>query len=119
MITLIGDHHRKQRKLLNPVFSIAHMRRMIPLFNEVGLRVSRLSHPLVRTNNPLAHPCSQLQKAIELRVAGKGDPIELDMATWMGRTALELIGRAGLGYSFDPLVTDKPDDFGTAVKNLQ
>jgi hypothetical protein len=23
-----GDHHRKQRKMLNPVFSIAHMREM-------------------------------------------------------------------------------------------
>ncbi len=34
-----GDHHRKQRKLLNPVFSIAHMRRMIPIFNTVGHRV--------------------------------------------------------------------------------
>ena len=29
VLTLIsGDQHRKQRKMLNPVFSIAHMRRM-------------------------------------------------------------------------------------------
>ena len=40
------------------------------------------------------------------------------MLTWMGRTVLELIGQAGLGYSFDPLVTDKADDFATAVKSL-
>ena len=38
------------------------------------------------------------------------------MLTWMARTALELIGQAGLGYSFDPLVADKPDDFAVAVK---
>ncbi|EJF59821.1 cytochrome P450 [Dichomitus squalens] len=97
LLSTLGDHHRKQRKLLNPVFSIAHMRRMIPIFNDVGLR---------------------LQKAIESRVSPQGDPVELDMLTWMGRTALELIGQAGLGYSFDPLVTDKPDDFAIAVKNF-
>ncbi|TBU34358.1 cytochrome P450 [Dichomitus squalens] len=97
LLSTLGDHHRKQRKLLNPVFSIAHMRRMIPIFNDVGRR---------------------LQKAIESRVNPQGDPVELDMLTWMGRTALELIGQAGLGYSFDPLVTDKPDDFAIAVKNF-
>ena len=59
----------------------------------------------------------KLQDAVAARI--KGDQREIDMLDWMGRTALELIGRAGLGYSFDPLVTDKPDDFGTAVKNLQ
>ncbi len=35
----LGDHHRKQRKLLNPVFSIANMRRMIPIFNDVACQV--------------------------------------------------------------------------------
>ena len=36
----------------------------------------------------------------------------------MGRTALELIGQAGLGYSFDPLVAEAPDDFAAAIKSF-
>ena len=32
--------HRRQRKMLNPVFSIKHMRHMIPIFNDVGHKVS-------------------------------------------------------------------------------
>lgn len=36
----IGDHHRRQRKLLNPVFSIAHLRHLTPIFFEVMHRVS-------------------------------------------------------------------------------
>ena len=36
-----GDKHRKQRKMLNPVFSIAHMRQMIPIFHAVVHRVCR------------------------------------------------------------------------------
>ncbi len=42
----------------------------------------------------------------------------MDMLAWMGRTALELIGQAGLGYSFDPLVADTPDDFAMAIKAI-
>lgn len=38
------------------------------------------------------------------------------MATWTGRTALEIMGQAGLGYSFDPLVSDKPDEYAAALK---
>ena len=36
----------------------------------------------------------------------------------MGRTALELIGRGGLGYSFDPLVAESKDEFTESVKGL-
>ena len=82
--------------MLNPVFSTAHMRRMVPLFNSV---------------------CLRLQTAISQRVGD--DPVELDMIAWMGRTALELIGQAGLGHSFDPLVSDSADEFGAAVKATQ
>ncbi|KAH9857416.1 cytochrome P450 [Lenzites betulinus] len=98
LLATLGDHHRKQRKLLNPVFSIAHMRRMIPIFNEVSRK---------------------LQKGIEDRVVGKEGPVELDMLNWMGRTALELIGQSGFGYSFDPLVADSADEFCTAIKSFQ
>jgi hypothetical protein len=28
---------------------------------------------------------------------------QIDMLRWMSRTALELIGQSGLGYTFDPL----------------
>ena len=31
---------------------------------------------------------------------------EIDMLHWTSRTALELIGRTGLGYSFDTLKAD-------------
>lgn len=43
---------------------------------------------------------------------------EIDILHWMGRTALELIGQGGLGYSFDPLVEDVSNHFAEAVKNL-
>ncbi|KAI0754292.1 cytochrome P450 [Daedaleopsis nitida] len=98
LLATLGERHRKQRKMLNPVFSIAHMRQIIPIFNAV---VNRLT------------------TAIESRVNNNVDAVELDIIVWMGRAALELIGQAGLGYSFDPLTSDAPDAFGTAIKAFQ
>ncbi|KAF8896616.1 cytochrome P450 [Infundibulicybe gibba] len=80
LVDLLGEHHRKQRKMLNPVFSIAHMRQMVPIFYNV------------------AH---KLQDAITSRV--ENGPREVEIVQWMTRTALELIGQSGLGYSFDSL----------------
>ena len=93
------------------------MRRMIPIFNDVGHKVPiplPSFFPSFETGR--SHAAPQLQTAIESRVPSDGAFAELDMLTWMARTALELIGQAGLGYSFDPLVADKPDDFAVAVK---
>ena len=38
-IMLSGARHRKQRKMLNPVFSIKHMREMTPIFYDIAHRV--------------------------------------------------------------------------------
>ncbi|KAF9806968.1 hypothetical protein IEO21_08435 [Rhodonia placenta] len=91
-----GDKHRKQRKLLNPVFSIRHMRHMLPIFYGV---------------------VHKLRDAIAMRVSD--GPAEIDFLHWMGRTALELIGQGGLGYSFDKLVEDGDNEYGHAIKSLQ
>lgn len=58
----------------------------------------------------------QLRDAITAQV--KGGPVEVDILSWMGRTALELIGQGGLGYSFDDLVSNTPDEFGESIKAL-
>ncbi|PIL26726.1 cytochrome P450 [Ganoderma sinense ZZ0214-1] len=93
----LGEHHRKQRKLLNPVFSINHMRHMMPTFYKVTYK---------------------LREAIEQCVRHGGGPTEVNMVMWMGRTALELVGQAGLGYSFGKLTEETPDELGDALKSL-
>ncbi|KAJ3829902.1 cytochrome P450 [Lentinula raphanica] len=85
LLSTAGESHRKQRKMLNPVFSIAHMRSMIPIFYDV---------------------VDQLRDALSRRV--QGGPQEIDLLGWMARTALELIGQSGLGYSFDDMMDDVP-----------
>ncbi|KAI5895540.1 cytochrome P450 [Schizophyllum commune H4-8] len=92
----LGEKHRKQRKLMNPVFSIAHMRNMIPMFQEV---IGKLRNTLEEIT--------------------EDGPREVDVLHWMSRTALELIGRNGLGYSFDSLAVNDPGNpYSSSIKEL-
>ena len=47
------------------------------------------------------------------------NPFQIDIVPWMARTALELIGQSGLGYSFDSLTEDAtPHPYSDSVKKL-
>jgi cytochrome P450 len=37
--TWIGDHHKAQRKMMNPVFSVDNLRLMLPIFLDVAYNV--------------------------------------------------------------------------------
>ena len=107
--------------MLNPVFSVKHLREMTPLFYNVIHRVRRSSISTMAvyiTHAPSVRRV-QTRDAIMKRVrAGPKDGIELDMVSWSGRTTLEVLGQAGLGHSFDPLTADQPDEFATAVQEF-
>ncbi|KAI9440827.1 cytochrome P450 [Lactarius indigo] len=92
VISTTGAHHRKQRKMLNPVFSANHLRHMTPIFH----RVAR-----------------QLRGNLESIVSD--GPQEVNVADWIGKFALELIGEAGLGYSFGTL-EGRNDEYRRALK---
>ncbi|KAI0720735.1 cytochrome P450 [Cerioporus squamosus] len=95
IISVTGDMHRRQRKMLTPVFSARHLKELVPIFYQV-------THKLV--------------DAISSRV--QADLQDVDVLGWMGRAALELIGQTGIGHSFDPLTEDVADAYAEAVKNF-
>ncbi|KZP14957.1 cytochrome P450 [Athelia psychrophila] len=95
LASTLGEHHRKQRKMLNPAFSPRHLQEMVPIFYNV-------SH--------------KLREAILSRVTA--GPQEIDMLHWFGRTALEFVGQSGLGYSFDHLDDRPPHPYSLNMKNL-
>ena len=98
---------------MNPVFSVNHMRHMLPIFYSVCQNVSR--QQILWAPMPLP-TYIQLQVAIAARL--QNGPREIDMLHWMGRAALEMVGQAGLGHSFDPLVEDREDPYSQAVKGI-
>lgn len=93
LLSTLGEQHRKQRKMLNPVFSPKHMRDLAPIFY------------------PIAH---QLRNILAQKV--KEGEEDIDMSTWMSRAALEYIGQGGMGYQFDALDLKKTNKYHDAVK---
>ncbi|KAI9442924.1 cytochrome P450 [Lactarius indigo] len=87
-----GAQHRMQRKLLNPAFNIKHMRYMTPIFYRIT---------------------KQLRENLWSIVSNGQE--EIDVADWMGKVALELIGQAGLGYSFG-IFEGRDDEYCKALK---
>ncbi|KAF5343006.1 hypothetical protein D9758_013693 [Tetrapyrgos nigripes] len=108
LVTIQGEAHRKQRRALNPVFSIAHMRNMLPIFYDVVHKVSiTLIHELrFPTHDLVSGIRNQLEDGLSSKFKDENAPQEIEILSWMSRTALELVGQAGLGYSFDDLADD-------------
>ncbi|KAJ6607567.1 cytochrome P450 [Mycena sp. CBHHK59/15] len=98
IFSTIRDDHRKYRKIMMPAFSTANLRGMIPLFYEVAERArDGLIAPNVLPS-----------------------PQTLDFNSILSRTSLELIGRAGIGYSFDPMLPgqERTDRYAQSLRAL-
>lgn len=96
LLSSVGMAHVKQRRVLNSVFSVQRMRKVMPILWDV---TRRLEETLAR----LLH----------------GGCTELDMLIWMSRFSLESIGQAGIGIPFDTLAeTSPPSEYILASKQL-
>ena len=56
--------------------------------------------------------CTSLAKEV-----GDG-PTTVDVVSWFSRTALELMGRGGLGQSFDSLANNQRNKYGDDLQAL-
>ncbi|EIN05404.1 cytochrome P450 [Punctularia strigosozonata HHB-11173 SS5] len=95
LLSSLGEQHRQQRKMLNPVFSPGHMRALVPIFYDLT---------------------EQLRDVLARKVQSGEE--EIDMLKWMSRAALEFVGVGGLGYSFQALDENVENVYGTATKQL-
>nr|ANC28039.1 cytochrome P450 [Polyporus umbellatus] len=95
LVSTRGEQHRRQRKQLNPAFSVAHLRDVTHILYNV------------------AH---QVRNAIQRSVPKDDTAKIIDVNGWMTRTTLEMLGQASLGYSFDNFYEDSTDTYAKSVK---
>nr|BAK09506.1 cytochrome P450 [Postia placenta] len=95
LISTLGEQHRKQRKMLNPVFSLANMRDLLPTIQPIADQL-----------------CDLLVSKI---TAGEQ---EIDIVPWTSRGALEYICQAALGYTFDALNPEKTSEYAEALRRF-
>ncbi|KAF9093150.1 hypothetical protein BGX27_001655 [Mortierella sp. AM989] len=78
-----GDVHKKQRKMLNPAFSVKHIKGMVRI---------------------MAIPSEMIAKIWLERVdQSEGGSLEFDITNDLGSATLDIIGLAGFGYHFNAL----------------
>ncbi|TFY83273.1 hypothetical protein EWM64_g746 [Hericium alpestre] len=97
---IAGEHHKRQRKVVQPVFAVPQLKRLVPKFYEVAHRLCDV----------IAQGVAEEQKETSSSV--------LDMSLWMSRVALESVGQTVLGYSFDPLDSPSNNPYSKAVREL-
>ncbi|KZV67344.1 cytochrome P450 [Peniophora sp. CONT] len=102
LLSTNGPVHRRQRKQLNPAFSPTQIRRLAPLMSSIA---SQLRDIIV----------SDVTAGIQ--GGGNSRTREIDMAEWLGRAAVEILGQAGFGQTFHTLEGDG-DKYVHAVKDL-
>ncbi|KAI0739186.1 cytochrome P450 [Daedaleopsis nitida] len=101
LLSVRGKEHTKQRKQLNPVFSVRYLRDMVPMINAIA---------------------QELVSVLRKEVPQPGT--EVDVSQFFSRYSLECIGRSGLGYSFGPLENHGTDysftlrEFGPTLTKL-
>lgn len=114
LFATLGDRHKAQRKMLNPLLLNAnHMRSILPVFYQVTYKVC---DSLVSLKY---HDLTLLQVRDILKERVKEQPQDIDILHWLSRTALEIIAQAGLGTSLDPFTEDASSELVEAIKNFQ
>ncbi|KAG1739086.1 cytochrome P450 [Suillus paluster] len=99
LVGTVGEQHRRQRKLLSPLFSTTNMRRLLP------------------TLHPIAE---KLASTLVAKLPADGSQKEIDVLPWLSRCALDGICQCILGYPSNSLSAgdDEGDEYVEALRNL-
>ncbi|KAI8616932.1 cytochrome P450 [Chytriomyces sp. MP71] len=79
LLTAMGDVHKKQRTIMNPVFKVKHIHSLLPLFFQ----------------------CANELKQNWMHALEDTKDITIDTLYEISRPAINAIGRAGFGFDFD------------------
>ncbi|KAK7060606.1 hypothetical protein VNI00_001372 [Paramarasmius palmivorus] len=93
-----GEHHKKQRKMMNPVFTAAFVSKLTPMFYKIAY---------------------QSRDTLAKAVRNSSDGV-VDVLDHLTRTALELISQGGLGHSFNSFDHNSKEfnEFHEALKTV-
>ncbi|PPQ76505.1 hypothetical protein CVT24_010878 [Panaeolus cyanescens] len=95
-----GEEHKKQRKLMNPVFTAAHVSRLSPLFHRIA---------------------TELRERLKVEVkSNPGSTTTLNILDRLTRTALELISQGGIGHTFNSFDKNSKEfkEFHSALQDV-
>ncbi|BEJ17745.1 hypothetical protein CspHIS471_0700130 [Cutaneotrichosporon sp. HIS471] len=113
LLTVEGDEHKRQRKILSPAFGLPAIKSMQSIFMDKGWELQRKLSSILDSDEDSFSPTPT---APEDRVPGTK---KVDVIRYMGQMTLDVIGLAGFDYDFGALAgrsTDLADSFRALLK---
>ncbi|OAX34745.1 cytochrome P450 [Rhizopogon vinicolor AM-OR11-026] len=96
LISTLGEQHRKQRKMINPVFSTSNMRQLLSII----------------------HSISQQLKSVLMANLSADSSAELDVLPWLSRSALDCVCEGVLGYHSNALDAGNGNEYTEALRMI-
>lgn len=90
-----GDAHRRQRRVLNPAFTQANIRDMMPIFYRMAYKLDGMIAEWVAEGSESLVPTPVKP---EDKIPGT---VPMDVNRWLAKLTLDVIALAGFGYEFD------------------
>jgi hypothetical protein len=108
-----GADHRRQRKILNPSFSQAAVREMVPMFFDKAYELKDTLITLINDTSIETSPTP----------AVKGDVVQgarkIDVMRYLAQATLDVIGLAGFNYDFRSMsLTEGPNELAEAYRSM-
>ncbi|KAF8206796.1 cytochrome P450 [Mycena galopus ATCC 62051] len=104
ILTVEGEPHKTQRRLLNPAFGTAQIRRLTEIFVERSLQLRDVWSREI-TNSATT--------------GDRKDSARIEITMWVRRVTLDMIGHAGFNYQFNALEAQgKPSELNQAFTDL-
>ncbi|KAL1409295.1 hypothetical protein Q8F55_003274 [Vanrija albida] len=105
-----GADHRRQRRVVQPVFSPAHVKLMMPVFLNKSYVLAKMWNDLIDSKgDPVKAGLEATDfaapnpgTAADLQAAGE-DGLKIDTLRFFNRLALDILGVAGMNNDFDSL----------------
>ncbi|KAK7048105.1 cytochrome P450 [Favolaschia claudopus] len=108
LLTVEGDAHKRQRKILTPAFSSSHIKSLTPIFWDSAKKLRDIwlhTASLAEDGKESTHDDSK-SKASSIPPGFA----RVDALMWLGRATLDAIGLAGFGYRFNSLAQEDEDN---------
>ncbi|KAJ6537154.1 cytochrome P450 [Mycena capillaripes] len=104
ILTVEGDPHKKQRRLLNPAFGSAQIRRLTEIFVERSLQLRDVWS-------------SEITKSAA--TGDRKDSARIELTAWLRSVTLDMLGHAGFNYEFNALEPQgKPNELSQALTHI-
>jgi hypothetical protein len=108
-----GADHRRQRKILNPSFSQAAVRDMVPMFMDKAYELKDTLMVMINDDSIETSPTPATK--IDVVPGTK----KIDVMRYLAQATLDVIGLAGFNYDFRSMsISEGPNELAEAYRNM-